>query len=99
MSYQTFQHNRNFGCRLTKMVLAGYRAVVLENEKLRVTVIADKGADIYEFLYKPRDVDDIPAVEIGQPPMLVRTPAMPTTLEGPSFFICLPDPVPQAEPP
>src|SRR6185503_4201283 len=29
----------------------------LENEKLRVTVIADKGADIYEFLYKPRDVD------------------------------------------
>ena len=57
MSYQTFQHNRNYGCRLTEMVLAGYRAVVLENEKLRVTVIADKGADIYEFLYKPRDVD------------------------------------------
>jgi hypothetical protein len=57
MGYQTFQHNRNYGCRVTEMVLAGYRAVVLENEKLRVTVIADKGADIYEFLYKPRDVD------------------------------------------
>ena len=37
MSYQTFQHNRNYGCRVTEMVLAGYRAVVLENEKLRVT--------------------------------------------------------------
>jgi hypothetical protein len=31
--------------------------VTLENEKLRVTIIADKGADIYEFLYKPRDID------------------------------------------
>jgi len=39
------------------MVLRGHRCVVLENEKLRVTIIADKGADIYEFLYKPRDVD------------------------------------------
>lgn len=38
-------------------MLRGYRCVSLENEKLRVTVVADKGADIYEFLYKPRDVD------------------------------------------
>ncbi len=29
----------------------------MENEKLRVTVIADKGTDIYEFLYKPQDTD------------------------------------------
>ncbi|HSB08329.1 MAG TPA: aldose 1-epimerase [Blastocatellia bacterium] len=57
MGHQTYQHNRNYGCRLTELVLAGYRCVVLENEKLRVTVIADKGADIYEFLYKPRDID------------------------------------------
>ena len=39
------------------MILKGHRCVTLENEKLRVTVIADKGADIYEFLYKPRDID------------------------------------------
>lgn len=57
MSYQTFQHNRNYGCRITEMVLEGHRCVVLENEKLRVTIVADKGADIYEFLYKPRDID------------------------------------------
>lgn len=57
MSYQTYNHNRNYGCRLTEFVYQGYRCVALENEKLRVTIIADKGTDIYEFLYKPRDVD------------------------------------------
>jgi hypothetical protein len=57
MNHQTYQHNRNYGCRITEMILEGHRCVALENEKLRVTIIADKGADIYEFLYKPRDVD------------------------------------------
>ena len=57
MTYQTYHHNRNYGCRVTEMLLKGHRCITLENEKLRVTVIADKGADIYEFLYKPRDID------------------------------------------
>lgn len=57
MSYQTYHHNRNYGCRVTEFVYSGYRCVALENEKLRVSVLADKGTDIYEFLYKPRDVD------------------------------------------
>ena len=57
MSYQTFHHNRNYGCRITELTLEGHRCVALENEELRVTIIADKGTDIYEFLYKPRDVD------------------------------------------
>jgi galactose mutarotase-like enzyme len=57
MIYQTYHHNRNYGCRITEFIYEGYRSVALENEKLRVTVIADKGTDIYEFLYKPRDVD------------------------------------------
>lgn len=57
MSYQIYHHNRNYGCRISEFVLAGHRAVSLENEKLRVTVLADKGSDIYEFLYKPRDMD------------------------------------------
>ncbi|HVF91710.1 MAG TPA: aldose 1-epimerase [Blastocatellia bacterium] len=57
MSYQTYDHNRNYGCRLAEFVYEGYRCIALENEKLRVTFIADKGTDIYEFLYKPRDVD------------------------------------------
>lgn len=33
------------------------RAVFLENEKLRVGVLADKGSDVIEFNYKPRDMD------------------------------------------
>ena len=33
------------------------RVVFLENEKLRVGVLADKGTDVIEFNYKPRDVD------------------------------------------
>ncbi len=57
MDYQTYHHNRNYGCRITEFIYKGYRAVALENEKLRVTVLADKGTDIYEFLYKPRDID------------------------------------------
>jgi hypothetical protein len=57
MNYQTYSHNRNYGCRLTEFIYEGHRMVALENEKLRVTIVADKGTDIYEFLYKPRDVD------------------------------------------
>jgi hypothetical protein len=49
---------RNYGCRITTdLLLNGIRAVVLENEKLRITILVDKGADIYEFLYKPLDID------------------------------------------
>jgi len=31
----------------------GLRAVVLENDLLRVVVLADHGAKIHEFVYKP----------------------------------------------
>jgi hypothetical protein len=57
MIYQTYHHNRNWGCRIVEITYAGYRSVVLENEKIRVTVLADKGTDVLEFLYKPHDVD------------------------------------------
>jgi hypothetical protein len=57
MAYQTYHHNRNYGCRLVEFILKGHRCVALENELLRVTVVVDKGTDIYEFLYKPLDVD------------------------------------------
>src|SRR5262245_9244448 len=57
MDYQTFSHDRNYGCRLIEFNLKGHRCVAVENELLRVTVLADKGTDIYEFLYKPLDID------------------------------------------
>jgi hypothetical protein len=48
---------RNYGCRHLEFELLGYRAIALENELLRVTVIADQGARLYELLHKPSDTD------------------------------------------
>jgi hypothetical protein len=76
MTYQLYNHNRNYGCRITEFIHKGYRCVALENEKLRVTIIADKGADIYEFLYKPRDTDFLWRTRTG---LLDRAHFMPTS--------------------
>ncbi|MEI9906796.1 MAG: DUF4432 family protein [Actinomycetota bacterium] len=49
---------RNFGCRITQGVFLGdLEAVVIENQKLRITILAGRGADVVEFLYKPTDMD------------------------------------------
>ena len=45
------------GCRVAETIIDGARAVILENDSLRVSVLPDKGADIYEFVYKPKDLD------------------------------------------
>ena len=65
-----YTHERNFGCRLLEYIYRGLRTVTLENEMLRVTVLADKGSDIFEFLYKPMDVDFM-----WRSPWGVRNPA------------------------
>jgi len=50
--------HRNHGCRISdQWTFRGYRVLVLENELLRIGVLLDKGADIFEFLYKPVDLD------------------------------------------
>jgi hypothetical protein len=49
---------RNHGCRISDAwTIDGMRTVILENELLRVVVLVDKGTDIVEFRYKPRDLD------------------------------------------
>ncbi|MFC6896559.1 DUF4432 family protein [Nonomuraea dietziae] len=48
---------RNWAARLREITIEGMRALVLENERLRVTVLADKGGDVVEFLHKPSDTD------------------------------------------
>lgn len=48
---------RHYGCRVNDYGWRGQRLIVLENELLRVGVVASKGADILELRYKPRDVD------------------------------------------
>jgi hypothetical protein len=48
---------RHYACRHSLSTIEDYRALTLENELIRVTFLLDKGTDIIEFLYKPRDVD------------------------------------------
>ena len=57
MTQPTYTHERNYGCRVTEAIYRGLRTVTLENEIIRVTVLADKGSDIIEFLHKPTDTD------------------------------------------
>lgn len=55
--YLAFTHERNFGCRVREIVYRGHRCVTMENEQLRLLVVADKGADLLELLYKPLDLE------------------------------------------
>jgi hypothetical protein len=49
---------RNFAARVTVGLSIGHlSAVVLENELIRMTILAGRGADVIEFLYKPKDLD------------------------------------------
>lgn len=46
------------GCTLSELTLGRtVRALRLENDLLAVTVLLDKGADIYELIYKPKNID------------------------------------------
>jgi hypothetical protein len=45
-------------CQISEHTLdCGFRAVTLENEFLSVTILPTKGADIYQLIYKPRELD------------------------------------------
>lgn len=49
---------RHYDCRIIdQMIYKGMRVLFLENDLLRVGVLLDKGADIFQFLYKPSDTD------------------------------------------
>ena len=48
---------RNWGCRIHETDLYGIRTIVLENESIRISILADKGTDLVEFNYKPLDMD------------------------------------------
>ena len=46
------------GCRLvTGVTIQGYEAVIMENSLLRLVILPEKGTDVVEFLYKPKDCD------------------------------------------
>ena len=48
---------RNWGARIREIQWQGFAALVLENEFLRLGILAGKGSDVFELLYKPRDLD------------------------------------------
>ena len=49
---------RNHGCRLNEdLAYKGLRLLLMENELLRLSILVDKGTDIIELLYKPKDID------------------------------------------
>ena len=53
-----YQHERTDGCRVSdSWTFRGLKTVVLENELVRIVVLADKGADIYSFVHKPSDTE------------------------------------------
>ena len=75
-----YQVERNHGCRVSdSWTFRGLKTAVLENELLRVVVLVDKGADIYQLVHKPTDVDFL-----WRSPWGVRDPTRftPTTGSG-----------------
>ncbi|MEX1018867.1 MAG: aldose 1-epimerase [Litorilinea sp.] len=70
MQEPSYTHERNFGCRITETLYRGLPVVTLENELVRVSVLAGKGSDIFEFLHKPTDTDFM-----WRSPLGVRNPA------------------------
>jgi len=53
-----YQQERTHGCRISDAwTYRGLRTAILENELLRVVVLIDKGADVYQLVHKPTDVD------------------------------------------
>lgn len=52
--------SRQSKCRISDAITyCGLQTIVLENEKLRVVVLPEKGGEIYSIQYKPMDVDPL----------------------------------------
>lgn len=61
---------RRHGCRMTdELSYKQYRAVMLENEKLQIVLLPDRGGEPARWLHKPTDTDFIWQTRLGlQPP-------------------------------
>lgn len=58
--------DRNWGCRVeVDSEIRGWRATVLQNRFLRVTILNGRGCDVVEMLYKPLDIDITPRTRRG----------------------------------
>lgn len=57
MTDHQYRPQRNWGARFRDVMYQDMRLVILENELLRIGVLAGKGSDIVELNYKPLDMD------------------------------------------
>ncbi len=49
---------RHWGCRINDQITwNGFRSLLIQNELLQIVVLVDKGSEIFQFLYKPLDID------------------------------------------
>ena len=77
-----YTYGRKTGCRITlDYTYRGMRIAYLENEGLRVGVLLDKGADVFEFTYKPKDLDFM-----WQSPIEMRKPFVTTSAMAEGAF-------------
>lgn len=77
-----YTYGRKQGCRISlDYTYKGMRVGYLENELLRVGILLDKGADIFEFTYKPLDLDFM-----WQSPIELRKPFIATSAQPEGSF-------------
>ena len=80
-------NTRSYGARVNEFAHLGYAALSLENEKVKIVLLPDKGSDVIEFCYKPLDLDFMWASQPGlQRSGAVQTPSAP----GNAFLDCYP---------
>lgn len=73
-----YTYGRKGGCRISlDYTYKGMRVAFLENELLRVGILVDKGADVFEFTYKPHDLDFLWQSPIPMSGPFVATSALP----------------------
>ena len=73
-----YTYGRKTGCRVSlDYTYRGMRVAFIENDTLRVGILLDKGADIFEFTFKPLDLDFMwqSPIELRKP--FVSTSALP----------------------
>jgi len=73
-----YTFGRKTGCRISlDYTYRGMRVAFLENDVIRVGVLLDKGADIFEFTFKPQDIDFMWQSPIEMRKPFVATSALP----------------------
>lgn len=73
-----YTYGRKEGCRVSlDYTYKGMKVAFLENDLIRVGVLVDKGADVFEFTYKPLDLDFMWQSPIEMRKPFVATSALP----------------------